>query len=583
MSELEARFRVSLQGKDELSNFFQKSERDARSFGSNIGGALKSAAKDIASFGLATGKSLAGMATGNLGIAAQAKSVLQLRDSISALAVMAGKGADAVEPLRQQIHAIAIASNQMQSDVTEALSAFVERTGDIETARRNMELYGKTATATGASLQDVAYVGAELSSKLGIKDQSNAFGILATQSKVGSIELRDLATKGPRIFAAAANYGLTGEKGLREAGALAQIVATSFGGKGSAASVATSIENIFASIAKKTGVIEASGIKVKGRDPIDVLFDIIRKTGGDVNTLQASKIFTQQGMRGVTAFARMYKSTGGFGDYEKLRDLQSSGVIDRDFATRASTGAAALNASQISIAKSIDDNVGPAFERLAKHADSLGKAVGWAAEHITATIGILAGGMVAKGLISRAISGVGGGIASRVLGGAVGGGTPVFVTNWPGHGFGGGLPGEGGGGLLRRAAGELGFAGAAVLGTIVIGTAVIQHYSDRGALITKLNGEDQPVDAEAAKRFGTTYARIHKATVRSGGMVTANPRQSLGDLDETIKAENAQIEKLNLTLNITPDGVTAETEDGTRAPEVMVKRGAYSMGGRRGR
>jgi chemotaxis protein CheY-P-specific phosphatase CheC len=577
--EFNLRFKLSLENSNVVSDTLKRAERDAKSFGSTLSNALKGAGKDIAAFGYATGKSLASLATGNLGIAAQAKSVLQLRDSISALAVMAGKGADAVEPLRQQIHAISTASNQMQSDVVDALSAFTERTGDIETARRNMELYGKAATATGTSLQDIAYVGAELSSKLNIKDQANAFAILATQSKAGSIELRDLATKGPKIFAAAANYGLTGEQGVRSAGAMAQIVATSFGGKGSAASVATSIENIFASIAKKTGAIEGAGIKVKGRDPIEVMFDIIRKTGGDVNALQQSKIFTMQGMRGVTAFARMYKDTGGFGAYESIRDVKAGDVLDRDFAARRGTGAAALNASQISVAKSIDDKVGPAFERLALHADKLAGAFKWATEHMTATLAIVGGGMVAKGVLSRVLSGAGGGIAGRLLGaaGVSGGGTPVFVTNWPGGstfgGAGGGVAGGAAASWGKRALGAAG-AVAAPLAVIAGGAYAIQALTDKGDLIDQLNAPE-----EARRRRRASVIR------RGGDMVTANPRQSLGDLDEALKADRAEIDKLNLTVNINGDSATAEAE-GTRSPEVMIRRGVrgeYFQGGRMGR
>src|SRR5262249_53771500 len=161
--------------------------------------------------------------------------------------------AEMVDGLREQIHKTASASNQLQDAVTASLSAFVERTGDIDTARQNLELYGKTATATGAAMEEVARVGVELSEKLNIKNQTGAFSILAAQSKAGSIELKDLATKGPRIFAAAASAGATGEHGLREAGALAQVYSRAFGGRGSAANVATAVENTFADILKKTG------------------------------------------------------------------------------------------------------------------------------------------------------------------------------------------------------------------------------------------------------------------------------------------------------------------------------------------
>ncbi len=586
MSELEARFRVSLEGKNELTDFFSKGEKGARSFGATMKSALGEAAKQFAAMGASAGKTLASMATGNLGFAAQAKSIYQLRDSISALTVASGKGMESLEPLRQEIHNIAKASNQMAEDVTAGMSAFVAKTGDLDTARKNMMLYGKVATATGASLMDVANVGVELKQKLGLEDQAEAMAVLVQQAKMGAIEFKDMASVGPKILAAAASAGASGLPGIRSAGAAVQVIASGFGGRGQGASASVSYENMIATLQKtKTRQrIEDLGIKVAGRDANEVFMEVIRRTGGDMTQLR--EIFrTQQAFRGITSFARDYdKTTGRFANFEKFKAASNdAGVISGDFNSRMQSGQQKLQASQIAIAATIDDKLGPALEKFAGQASRIAGVIGFAADHIGLTIAAIGGGIIAKnaagGILSRVVGGAGG----RLLGAAAGTGTPVFVTNWPGGGLPGGAPGPGGGGLLGRAA-RIASGAALPLAAIVGGAAIIDHLSDRGELIDKLNRAGETVDPEAARRFGTGYAREHKAVVRRGQMVTANPRQSLGDLDDTVKAENAQIDKLNLTVNIDGDRATAETDSGTRAPEVMVKRRSeFASGGRRGR
>ena len=554
MSELEARFRVKLEGKDELSDFFRKGDRDAKSFSSSLQNSLKSGAKEIAAFGLSTAKSLASLATGNLGIAANAKSVLELRDSINQLHVMSGKASPGVESLRQKIHSVATASGQMQESVTAALSAFVEKTGDIEGATKNLELFGKVATATGASLSDISFVGAELLQKFKIEDQSAAFGILAQQAKKGSIELKDLATKGPRIFAVGANIGETGTQGAANMGALAQIYARATGGKGTAATVATSIENTFAGLARKREMIEGAGIpftekgadgKIKDRSQIDVLFDIIRKTGGDMGALTRSKIFTAQGLRGVGAVARMYKETGGFGDYERLARLKPGNTINEDAATRMSTGLAKLNQAQISIAKSIDDHLGPTFEGLARHADKLAKVIEFIVKHpLVSSVGAATGVMV-KNVIQ--------GVVPKLLGGAAG--QRVFVTNMPAGGP-GGLGGKGGPGAALA-------VGAVAL---TAGLWAIDKWEEAGE--ERNSGRDKAGIAEHAHRLALKKQKAERdmrvKQLEAGGMTHGQA---------VYAADQVKVDKLAVNVNIAADGTATAEVGGTRSEEAMVRRG----------
>jgi ethanolamine utilization microcompartment shell protein EutS len=558
--DFELRFRVSLGGKDEVTDFFDKSEKSAARFQSS----LKSLGSAMSTFANKAGSQFQAFAGKELGgsFGSQARGVLQLRDAINQLAVSSGKGGEIVGGLKDQIQSVSVASNQMQTDVTEALQAFVEKTGDLDTARKNIELYGKAATATSAALADISRVGVELSDKLGIKEQANAFAILATQSKQGAIELKDLATKGPRIFAAAASAGATGELGLREAGALAQTYAKAFGGIGSAASVATAVENTFSGIAKKRSRLEGAGIKFtdaegKERDRFDVLFDIIRATKGDETKLR--EVFTQQGMRGVMVLANEFKKTGGFGTFERFRDVRpDAGVLDRDFATRSSTGMAKLKAEEI---------------RRAAFADRLGFIAEFGAEH---AFGIQAG-IKGLGILGGGLSKLGGRVPGG-LGRALSAATAqhVIVDNWP-PGFGGNggaapLGGGKAGRFLGKALAATGVGLAAYEGTQLIDELTGGRISGGVASgLSAVSGQQGKLAAISEAGEATHRMSLEMKRMQRESLIRGFESQGMTH-GKAIYEADRQLQIQNLIVTVNGDEATVEA-DGTRAPKVMVRRG----------
>jgi hypothetical protein len=581
--EFVLKFKGEISGREEINRFFDEANRNAERYEANLKRTLTSAGSYISAFaGKAKSElnSFAGKEL-NIGLGNQARGVLQLRDAINQLAVSAGGGNEMVAGLKDQIQSTASAANQLQGNVTEALAAFVEKTGKIDVARQNLMLYARAATATSAAVKDLALVGVELSDKLNVTDQAASFAILATQAKAGSIELKDLATKGPRLFAAAASAGATGERGVREAGALAQVYAKGFGGTGSAASVTTAVENTFTDILKKRGRLEQAGIRfteknaageVVQRDQFDVLKDIIRATGGDKQKLL--EVFNARSIRGVDVLAREYRKTGGFATYENYRDIVADpGQIDRDFATRNSTGEAKLRANEVSRARFFDKYFGGVAEYGAAHATELqlGGMV----------LGGIGGGLGrAAGLLGRF-----GGAAGR-LGGAVSAATAqrVFVVNWPGGvgGLGGGgLPGGAGVGLLG-AAGQL--AGAGVVG-VAIGAAVGNYldkhstlarsfYEGEANLLGKVTGQKEKLSGIEAAGVELNQLQLERkkrhreALVQDFEMQGLTHGAALNAADQQIKAEVQ-----NLTVVINGEEAHAETDTGTRSPKVMVKRG----------
>lgn len=562
--EFTLKFKAEIEGREDIARFFDQSGRDADRFSARLQGSLRGASQAISAFASKAGSELQAFAGRELGgsLGSNARGVLQLRDAISALAVSSGRGGEIVGSLKEQIQKTATAANQLQGNVTEALQAFVEKTGDLDTARKNIELYGKAATATGAAVKDLALVGVELSDKLGIKNQASSFAILATQAKAGAIELKDLATKGPRIFSVAASAGATGERGLREAGALAQVYAKAFGGSGTAASVATAIENTFSEILKKSAKLEAVGVKVQGRDQFEVLKDIVRATGGDKQKLL--EVFGQRSIRGVDVLAREFRQTGGFGTFDKFRDVTADpDVLARDFATRNATGEAKLRAAQVSRQRFFDRYLGGIAEFGAEHANEL--QVG------TTLLGLGGKGLGVLGRLGGAVGGsVGGALAAA-------GAQRVYVVNWPG-GIGGGLPG---GGALGNVSQFLGAAGVGLALGAAGGLYLDKHsetargfYNAESRALGKLTGQDRALAGieQAGVDLNTLQLQRRKAErdalTRSFEAKGLSHGAALNAADAQMKAEVK-----NLTVIINGDEAHAEDDSGTRSPKVMVRRG----------
>lgn len=563
--EFELKFKATLDG-EEIASAFDEAGRNADRFGSRLQSVLKGAGGAISAFAGKAQSELQAFAGKELGgsLGSQARGVLQLRDSITALIIAADKSTDIFGGLKDQIQATSKASNQLQGDVTDALRAFVDQTGDIDTARKNIELYGKAATATGAAIKDVALVGVELADKLNIKDQAKAFDILAMQSKGGAIHLRDLAKQGPRLFNVAASAGVSGEEGLREIGALAEVYAKYVGGADAskAARVSTAVENTFASIAKKASRLEAAGIHVEGRDRFEVLFDIIRKTGGNETKLR--EVFSQQAMRAILGVANEYKSTGKFGDFEKLRDVKvDRAVLNEDFADRMKTGESKIKQQQIARQTFYDKYLGGIAEFGAAHAGEL-------------QIGSIALGYAGKGLGL-----LGGSLGGRV-GGAIAGATAsrVFVVNWPGAL--GGAPGGGPAGALGNVTQFLGAAGTGLALGAFVGNYLDKHsstargfYNAEANLIDRVSGSKGKRQALEDSGVDLNRLRIQRLKGEREDLIRDFEGKGYSHGKAVYSADQQiQAEVKNLTVVINGDQAHVETDSGTRAPEVLVKRNA---------
>lgn len=336
-----------------------------------------------------------GMATDAIGGAA--RQAMKLQEIANRVSINArGAGQEAVDPtmLRKEFENVAIATPGIKSeDVGEAAQAYVDLTGDLQTARDNMQTFATTASATGASIKDVATAAASLGKQFDVKSAEDMKMVLANltqQGKGGAVTMKDLAAQFQKLAAAGHAFGLDkGPGGVAKLGGLLQIARTS---TKTPAAAATSVENILSGLVTKTKILDAAGVatydkKGNRRDVQDILVDAISKLGGGGN-LKAkdallSQVFGKQGGRGVAplvgTYKDVYQSTKGT-DAEKqaagveaLRnafklatDASSDfGENTRDAAQAQKDSSAKLNAAWESIKANVGDKLLPPLAKLA--------------------------------------------------------------------------------------------------------------------------------------------------------------------------------------------------------------------------
>jgi len=265
----------------------------------------------------AIGAAAAVAGVGLTGAAARDAFSLQgLTRTLSTQSRGAGQSFVSPEQLAREFSATATATpGQKASDLAQAASVYVGKTGDLDAARRFSRTFATVASASGGQVQDIASMAASIGEKFGIKKDSDMKDALASiyfQGKSGSFELKDAASLYDKLTAAGAGFGLDrGVSGVRTLGGLTQIARGSTGSSEQAAfAVEASLRQMIAKsdeIKKETGVdVFTDKSKTKARDVQTVTKDIIAGSGGNLQTLQ--KIYGEEGIRGVRGLVNAYNT-----------------------------------------------------------------------------------------------------------------------------------------------------------------------------------------------------------------------------------------------------------------------------------
>lgn len=314
-----------------------------------------------------------------------------------------GMSTERLTEFGKQAIALSKVTNQSTADLLKGADILIGYGMEAGTAAKSLDAIGKTATATGASIEDLSKLGTAsiLNLKVPVEQLQLAFDKLAYAGKAGGFELKDMAQYFPDLGAAFATFGQEGVGAVTDLGAALQIVKRSTGDTSQAANaLANLLQKARAPLTVKK--FEDYGIDIRqeidkgiaaGMSPIDIIVEQTRKAqskGAILEDLFSDKQVLEA-MRPLLQF---------FDDYKKLREdaNQAAGVVMADFEKKMQTNAERTKAFQITLdnlSLSIGNALLPALTSITAKITPIVEAITrWAEKHpklTAAIVGSLAG------------------------------------------------------------------------------------------------------------------------------------------------------------------------------------------------
>ncbi|WP_028586666.1 tail tape measure protein [Desulfocurvus vexinensis] len=470
MSDLRTSIVLSLTG-----NLEARARRYGSAVGQFAGGAERQLGR-VARSAAALGRGLDALGNkytamlGGVSAAGTAKMLADLQLRFTRLGIQAGVSDEAVQNLKKSIYDVALAPDIRAdpSEITSAIEAIVEMTGDLGFAQENIRNIGVAIQATGVAGADIGGLFAEFQ-KMDIKAPDEVLRALDTlnqQGKIGAFTLRDLAGLGPRVITAYTAMGRGGTDALLEMGAALQMVRR---GTGNSEQAATAFEATMRTLRDPTKLkaLRKAGIQVFDPErlkagqrvlrPINELMaEIIERTRGD--SVKMGSIFDAEAIRAFNQAAGEFQRTGALGSLDTFMAVQGDGTTTlADSARAASKAASAMTALMTAWKQVMDEELSSPIQAAADALNALGPENTGRIIKGIAGVGVALGGLV----LARKAWTMGRGAWSFLRGGKGGGGgaatglgglpvpLPVYVVNSRMSL----LPGEYGGGYAGGAAG----------------------------------------------------------------------------------------------------------------------------------
>lgn len=336
-------------------------------------------------------------------LSAPINDAMEMESALTEIGNKSGMAADELKALGKQAMGIGSRTNQFSSEILKGADILIGFGMDAKTATASLETIGKTATATGASIDDLSKLGFAAVSNLNVPvDQLAAsFDVLDKAGKMGGFELKDMARYFPTLGAAAQAMGQNGVKAVTDLGAALQIVRR---GTGTSEEAATALANLYQKMRapltaknfKKYGINIRKEITkgvAAGKSPVEVMIEQANKAikkGAVLEDLFADKQ-VQEAMRPLIK---------NFEDYLKLRAEagNASGTVDQDFANKMKTNAERMKAFKVAMSNlstTIGNALLPALTSIAKWLAPIVDKIGaWAEKHpklTAAIVGSIAG------------------------------------------------------------------------------------------------------------------------------------------------------------------------------------------------
>jgi TP901 family phage tail tape measure protein len=194
-------------------------------------------------------------------LAAAGREVIDFEKRLTRLQIQSGRTAREMGGFRDLVNDISRETGLSRDDLLDAGAKFVSLTGDMDTATKSLGLFAKVAVASGASVADVASTADTVKNMFDVDPSQleDAFSILLRSGKVGSLELKEMAT----VFSGVANdftkFGVDGSQGLAELASVFQLVTAAT--KDPARSM-TQIRGLLADLVNASGRLRKNGIEV---------------------------------------------------------------------------------------------------------------------------------------------------------------------------------------------------------------------------------------------------------------------------------------------------------------------------------
>ncbi|MEJ1411076.1 MAG: hypothetical protein RPU60_12895 [Candidatus Sedimenticola sp. (ex Thyasira tokunagai)] len=380
-----------------------------------------------------------------------------LETRFTRLGIQANKDTEEMDALKRQIYDVASAPNISidPGQLTSAIEEIVEKTGDLDFARENIDNLAIAISATGAQGGAIGGIAAEFQ-KMGITskgDVREALDILTVQGKEGAFTLQNLAQLGSRVVTAYTSMGRTGVPAIREMGAALQVVRQ---GTGNADQAATAYEAVLRTLsdAKKVKMLEKGGIKIfeddgkTMRSLPTLMEEIVAAAKGKKTVL--SKVFEAESIRAFNSAITEFNQSGNITSLQRFLDVQADGSTVLDDSARAAETAEAAMRNLYTIWQQFADNqLTDDIKEMSKWLKSVDKDTleTWLKVGVYGAGGLIGMSVLGKG--GRLIKGAAGVLGKKkgvagALGGLAGGVTPVYVVNLPGAGMDGLMSGKAG-------------------------------------------------------------------------------------------------------------------------------------------
>jgi len=481
----------------------------------------------------------------------------QLQATAAALANQArgtaGGGGKSFQQLKGEAlktaRAEGLKSGQGPEAVIGGMRQFQAITGRFDIAQQMAGYMTELADATDAGLGDVGRTAGQIFQAIEATGKPAQEAMTATmkimdamagQSKIGSIEMQDLAKEMGKLMSATANFG--GDVGdlAAKMGAMAQTAIA--GGASSAAEAMTALmrfaddlvqRGAASPVYKRTGIDVFNREKIGGKevratlkDPLELIKTIVGGTKGDIAKI--SSMFGIRAKKAVDPFARIYREAeqkqAGTGlkaiedRFKQFMDVTLTAPQRKEAATnRRAQADRQFDMAMQKFNDAIGQELLPVITKLVpkfvelipiltKGAEMLGKFISWFAENPYKGIGAIIAASVAKDIAAAGI----GSLIRKMLGG----------------GGGAGGPGGGKGGL----------GGLAPLAGVVAGVTVGEYVGNKIL-------EKRQRMAEAEKDSMERFLEIERKGGKSmpvhygGGKETVMYRSADGTIQEMPRAE----------------------------------------------